>query len=367
MKVDYEKPLQADYLPTTLTSKDYPNLIADGETVDTIAVPAVLAAYNWSPKTDRYRKLDEFRECLLHEIPAIPEAAVPSEMEGGFAVGAAARLAALPGRPAMARRARRRAGTRDRFDEFLKQNPAAAKRQSDADKDALFKQFQAWEAAQNAKAQARQRAPAAMATARPVASTIALRIPLEPALQRGAGGIAMIRRDVACDQPDRGGEHGGIIGEAEHRQHVRNEIERQDEIGDRAEQRRLHMARRLLVERAIIGREQILGERQLRHHALELDPEAPAHAFAVFRQPIGRLKTHGVFAAIAGASSRRRDDRCGTHPCQTGDVAAPPQDRERAQATPSWPAIAFMALASSMSSPVTPPASWVASTTSTVL
>src|ERR1700758_4308496 len=40
--VDYDKPLQGDYLPASLTSKDYPNLIADGETVDTIAVPAVL-------------------------------------------------------------------------------------------------------------------------------------------------------------------------------------------------------------------------------------------------------------------------------------------------------------------------------------
>ena len=38
---------------------------------------------------------------------------------------------------------------RDRFDEFLQQNPAAAaKLQSDADKEALFKQFQAWEAEQ---------------------------------------------------------------------------------------------------------------------------------------------------------------------------------------------------------------------------
>ena len=51
--VDYSKPLQSDYLPATLTSKDYPNLIAEGETVDTIAVPAVLAAYNWAPNTER--------------------------------------------------------------------------------------------------------------------------------------------------------------------------------------------------------------------------------------------------------------------------------------------------------------------------
>ena len=29
--VDYAKPLQNDYLPATLTAKDYPNLIAEGE------------------------------------------------------------------------------------------------------------------------------------------------------------------------------------------------------------------------------------------------------------------------------------------------------------------------------------------------
>src|ERR1700722_13516265 len=35
VNVDYDKPLQTDYLPATLTAKDYPNLIADGEKVDT--------------------------------------------------------------------------------------------------------------------------------------------------------------------------------------------------------------------------------------------------------------------------------------------------------------------------------------------
>src|ERR1700759_5034810 len=34
VRVDYEKPLQGDYLPATLTAKDYPNLIAEGERVD---------------------------------------------------------------------------------------------------------------------------------------------------------------------------------------------------------------------------------------------------------------------------------------------------------------------------------------------
>src|SRR5438105_13256866 len=62
-------PLQTDYLPATLTSKDYPNLIAEGEKVDTIAVPAVLAAYNWAPNTDRYRKLSQFVDAFFTKFP----------------------------------------------------------------------------------------------------------------------------------------------------------------------------------------------------------------------------------------------------------------------------------------------------------
>src|SRR5207253_768287 len=69
-RVEYAKPLQGDYLPATLTAKDYPNLIAEGETVDTIAVPAVLAAYNWAPNTERYRKLSQFVEAFFTKFPA---------------------------------------------------------------------------------------------------------------------------------------------------------------------------------------------------------------------------------------------------------------------------------------------------------
>ena len=39
--------------------------VAKGEQVDTIAVPAVLAAYNWAPRTDRYRKLALFVDAFF--------------------------------------------------------------------------------------------------------------------------------------------------------------------------------------------------------------------------------------------------------------------------------------------------------------
>src|SRR3979409_653066 len=67
--VEYAKPLQNDYLPAGLSAKDYPNLISDQEQVDTIAVPAVLAAYNWGPKTERYRKLAVFVDAFFTKFP----------------------------------------------------------------------------------------------------------------------------------------------------------------------------------------------------------------------------------------------------------------------------------------------------------
>jgi TRAP transporter TAXI family solute receptor len=155
--VDYEKPLQADYLPATLTSKDYPNLIADGETVDTIAVPAVLAAYNWSPKTDRYRKLTNFVNAFFTKFPQFQkppfhpkwkEVSLTAPLTDWQRFPAAKQWLDAHGVEPVAR---------SKFDEFLKQNQAAGKAPSDADKDALFRQFQSWQAEQNAKAQARQR------------------------------------------------------------------------------------------------------------------------------------------------------------------------------------------------------------------
>jgi TRAP transporter TAXI family solute receptor len=155
VNVDYDKPLQSDYLPATLSAKDYPNLIAEGEKVDTIAVPAVLAAYNWAPNSDRYRKVALFVDAFFTNFPAFQnppfhpkwkEVSLSAPLPNWQRFPAAAQWLDKHGIEPVAR---------SRFDEFLKQNPAAAKLPSDGDKEALFKQFQAWEADQNAKAQIR--------------------------------------------------------------------------------------------------------------------------------------------------------------------------------------------------------------------
>jgi len=66
--VDYASPLQVDYLPSQLKSEDYPALIPPGGRVDTISVPAILAAYNWAPGTDRYRKVEHFVQAFFEKF-----------------------------------------------------------------------------------------------------------------------------------------------------------------------------------------------------------------------------------------------------------------------------------------------------------
>ena len=371
-----------------LTAKDYPNLIAEGERVDTIAVPAVLAAYNWAPNTDRYRKLAQFVDAFFTKFPTFQNPPFHPKWKEVSLSAPLPDWQRLPAAEQWLKSHNVEAVTRARFDEFLKQSPAtAATVKTDTDKEALFKQFQSWEAEQNARGRrlACRRSgkgygvfsaelgirASGLDLVRPEAlcysDTSAV---VDPALQRRAGGIAMLLRDVACDHANGGGQDSGIVGKSEHRQHVRHEIERQDEVGDGAKQRRLHVARRLLVEGAVVGREQVLGEGKLGHHLFQLDPETPAHALAVFREPVGRLKTHGVIGRCHRSDSLGSGaaDRRGVHASfkNWGCPATAARSRRHSGA-PNWRAIAFMALARSISSLVTPPASWVASTTSTVL
>lgn len=66
--VAYERPLYDEYLPSKLTSADYPDLISDDAPVDTIAAEAILASYNWPANSDRYRRLSLLVDSLFTRI-----------------------------------------------------------------------------------------------------------------------------------------------------------------------------------------------------------------------------------------------------------------------------------------------------------
>jgi uncharacterized protein len=69
LPVPYTEALEQDYLPAKLTSDDYPNLIPKGGSIDTVAIPSVLAVYNWARDTDRYRRVALFIDAFFTKFP----------------------------------------------------------------------------------------------------------------------------------------------------------------------------------------------------------------------------------------------------------------------------------------------------------
>jgi TRAP transporter TAXI family solute receptor len=63
--IPFSKTFADYYTLGELTNKEYPNLVAEGEPTDTIAVPAVLAVYNWPKGSDRYRRVERFTEAFF--------------------------------------------------------------------------------------------------------------------------------------------------------------------------------------------------------------------------------------------------------------------------------------------------------------
>jgi TRAP transporter TAXI family solute receptor len=68
LSVPYTEALETGYFPARLTHEDYPNLIPAGQSVDTIAVGAILACYAWPNNTDRYRRVAKFTNAFLSKF-----------------------------------------------------------------------------------------------------------------------------------------------------------------------------------------------------------------------------------------------------------------------------------------------------------
>src|SRR6185436_18608854 len=69
--------LEEYYLPAQLEPSDYPDLIPQGQIVQTVSVPAVLAVYNWPVQSDRYRRMVRFVDYLFERLPRL-------QTEAGF-------------------------------------------------------------------------------------------------------------------------------------------------------------------------------------------------------------------------------------------------------------------------------------------
>ncbi len=68
LPVTYGPKFEDYYVASYLDSSDYPGLIAKGERVATIAVPTILASYNWHLDSPRYRRVARFVDELFSRI-----------------------------------------------------------------------------------------------------------------------------------------------------------------------------------------------------------------------------------------------------------------------------------------------------------
>jgi TRAP transporter TAXI family solute receptor len=56
------------YYPSSLSNKDYPNLIGANDTVETVAVGAVMVVFSWEPNSWRYRKVARFVDMFFSSL-----------------------------------------------------------------------------------------------------------------------------------------------------------------------------------------------------------------------------------------------------------------------------------------------------------
>jgi TRAP transporter TAXI family solute receptor len=149
LRVPYAKQLQDEYLPAMLTGDDYPGMVKRGEGVDTIAVGAVLIAYNWPKWTDRYRRIDSFvqhffpRLAEFQKAPRHPkwrEANLAATLPGWTRFAGAEEWLAKNG-------AQAKPVAREQFDTFMASRAVASGSISANDRERLFQEFLRWKQA----------------------------------------------------------------------------------------------------------------------------------------------------------------------------------------------------------------------------
>jgi hypothetical protein len=74
LPVEYSSKFEDYYLPACLELVDYPDLIAKGERIATVAVPTILASYNWSPGSLRHHRAARFVNELFSGVDKLQSA-----------------------------------------------------------------------------------------------------------------------------------------------------------------------------------------------------------------------------------------------------------------------------------------------------
>jgi len=155
VNIPFTKTFEDLYTLGEFNKQDYPNLLQGQDRIDTIAVPAVLAVFNWPKNTDRYARVDRFIQYLFSRWDALQhppyhpkwrDVNLAATVPGWTRFSAADDLL----QQIQAQQQQKQQQRAD-FDTFLSHQPKMPA--SDADREELFRKFIQWQA----QAQARER------------------------------------------------------------------------------------------------------------------------------------------------------------------------------------------------------------------
>jgi TRAP transporter TAXI family solute receptor len=145
LPVEYGPQFEESYYPAAIQAADYPELVPAGTPVETIAVGAVLVAFDWSKGSDRQRRLANFVEAFFAKIQGFHQAPRhPKWREVNLAAEVPGWRRFEPARLWLERQASQVAATDDPrlkadFDRFAK-----AKKLSGQEHEKIFEEFLRW-------------------------------------------------------------------------------------------------------------------------------------------------------------------------------------------------------------------------------
>ena len=148
VNIPFTKTFEDFYTLGEFNKQDYPNLLEGQDHIDTIAVPAVLAAFNWPKNSDRYNRVQRFIEYLfnrwdtLQHPPYHPkwrDVNLAATVPGWTRFGAAEELLQN-----MQTEQQQQQQQRAAFETFLSNQPNVPS--NDAEREALFRKFLQWQA-----------------------------------------------------------------------------------------------------------------------------------------------------------------------------------------------------------------------------
>jgi TRAP-type uncharacterized transport system substrate-binding protein len=141
LPVEYSEKFQDYYTPAELAHADYPNLIPQGQAIQTISVQALLAVYNWDRSTDRYRRCVRFVEYLFDRFDKLRERPFQTGWRQINLAGTIPGWTRFPPAQEMIDRI----ATRPKIDPALARSQAARVAPNNpAEQERLFKQFLEW-------------------------------------------------------------------------------------------------------------------------------------------------------------------------------------------------------------------------------